>query len=179
VQRYHAEIGRKDYGDRMRRDAQAAWIRAALLRRNRVNPQTDKEISPVMDPENSRPGYLLGRLMAVLEKLQQESMGDVNSSVIDRFFSSASATPRSVFTRLLKGARHHARKAARDGKRGVRRLETLIDEIADCFSPDKGGLPARLSLEEQGLFVLGYHQQRHALFQKSKNSAVADNLDAT
>lgn len=172
VQRYRAELGKTDYGDRLRRDAQAAWIRAVLARRNRLNPQPDKEIAPVMDPNNHRPGYLLGRLMAVLERLQQEAMGDVNASVIDRFFSAASATPRSVFTRLLKGARHHARKA-RDSNKRVLWLEKLMDDIADRFKPDQGGFPAHLSLEEQGLFVLGYHQQRHDLFQSKKNREAA------
>lgn len=168
VQRYRAEMGKDDYGVLLRRDAQTGWIRAVLQRRHRLFQRPEQEITPAMDPNNERPGYLLGRLMAVLERLQQEALGDINATVIDRFFSAASATPRSVFTRLLKNARHHARKG-KDGGKKVRWLEKLIDEIADRFDVKQGGFPAHLSQEEQGLFVLGYHQQRHDFFQSKKN----------
>ncbi len=165
VQRYRAEIGKNDYSVWVRRDAQVGWIRAVLARRHRLSQSSEQEVTSAMDPNNDRPGYLLGRLMAVLERLQQEAMGDLNATVIDRFFSAASATPRAVFTRLLKKARHHARKARHDNKE-VRWLEKQMDEIADQFEVEKGGFPAHLSMEEQGLFVLGYHQQRHQFFQK-------------
>jgi len=91
--------------------------------------------------------------------------------VVDRFFSNASAAPRSVFVRLLKQARKHARKAADDPRTGgtARWLEKQIDEIVDHFPPGEEGLPAVLSLEEQGLFVLGYHQQRHSLWQRKED----------
>lgn len=99
VQRYRAEIGDQGYAVLMRRDIQAAWIRAVLQRRRRI-AKLEKEVSSEMDPNNNRSGYLLGRLMAVLERLQQVAQGDINATVIDRFFSAASATPRIVFTRF-------------------------------------------------------------------------------
>jgi len=174
VQRYRAESGNEGYGALLRRDAQVSWIRAVLERRHRLYHLPEQEIAPIMDPNNTRPGYLLGRLMAVLERLQQLALDDINASVIDRFFSAASASPLSVFTRLLKNARHHARKAKDANKGGVIRLERLMDEIIDRFKAEHGGFPAHLSLEEQGLFVLGYHQQRHDLFQSKKTRKAAE-----
>lgn len=165
VERARAEVGRTDWSDLDRRDARAALIKA-VLRRN----YSRKEISPAMDPTNSEPGYLLGRLMAVLERLQQAALGDVNASVIDRFFGAASATPQAVFPRLLKNARHHARKALDDAKsKGLARwLEGEIDDILAPLTvqiPRQGmlhtGFPAHLALEQQALFVLGYHHERH------------------
>jgi len=47
-----------------------------------------------MDPTNLSEGYTLGGLMAVLERIQQVAISNVNASVVDRFFSGASATPR-------------------------------------------------------------------------------------
>jgi len=119
-----------------------------------------------MDPNNDNQGYVLGRLMATLERLQQAAIGDVNASVVDKFFSGASAHPRSVFIRLMKNARHHAKKAEGDAKSfGLAfYLERLMDEMADRFDPGNNGFPANLSLEEQGLFVLGYHQMRKWLW---------------
>jgi len=88
--------------------------------------------------------------------------------VVDRFFGAASATPRAVFTRLLRNARHHARKAREEpSKRGSARwLEGQLDAIAAPFDVKNNGFPGFLDLEQQGLFVLGYHQQRHELWRK-------------
>ncbi|MHB1265842.1 MAG: type I-C CRISPR-associated protein Cas8c/Csd1 [Gemmatimonadaceae bacterium] len=170
IDRMRAEVGRTEWPDLQRRDARAALIKAVLERRRRHSPATAlySEIIPVMDPTNRQPGYLLGRLLAVIERLQQTALGDVNASVVDRYFAAASATPRAVFTRLLRNARHHARKALDEPTSAgtARWLEGMIDEIAAPFDPSANGFPAHLDLEQQGLFMLGYHQQRHRLWMK-------------
>lgn len=171
LERARAEIGRSEWADLYRRDARAALVKAVLVRYFR------KEISPAMDPDNTEPGYLLGRMMAVLERLQQLALGgDVNATVIDRYFGAASATPQSVFPRLLKNARHHARKAADTSQAGSAIwLDRQLDEIAAALKVERraygpnAGFPAHLSLEQQGLFVLGYHQQRHWLWMKKED----------
>lgn len=164
MERSRAEIGRSEWADLERRDARAALIKGVLAR------HFNRKLTPDMDPTNAEPGYLLGRLMAVIERLQQAALGDVNASVVDRYFSSASATPRSVFTRLLRNARHHARKASDEPttQATARWLENQIDEIAARFDPATNGFPAHLELEQQGLFVLGYHQQRHFLWMNTE-----------
>lgn len=162
IERARAEIGRDDWPDLERRDARAALIKAVLLR------TLNREVTTTMDPTNANPGYLCGRLMAVIERLQQLALGDVNASVVDRYFGAASATPRAVFVRLLRNTPHHARKAQDDPARSGTAvwLKRQIDEIASRFDPKHNGFPAFLDLEQQGLFILGYHQQRHALWSK-------------
>lgn len=168
VERTRSEIGNNDWTDLDRRDARAALIKAVLNRRRRFFPDTThyKEVQPNMDPTNLSEGYALGRLMAVLERIQQEAIGDVNASVVDRYFSGASATPKIVFVRLLKNARHHVTKAKDDDAKAgfVFRLDKLIDELASRFDPKRNGFPAHLDLDQQGLFVLGYHQMRKWLW---------------
>jgi CRISPR-associated protein Csd1 len=170
LERTRAEIGRSDWSDLERRDARAALIKAVLSRRRRFQPHvsTYPEITAAMDLSNTQPGYLLGRLMAVIERLQQLALKDVNAGVVDRYFSAASASPRAVFVRLLKNSRHHARKAKDDAKTAGAAvwLERQLDEISAPFDPRHNGFPAYLDLEQQGLFVLGYHHERHALFTK-------------
>lgn len=167
LERTRAEIGKNEWSDLDRRDARAALIKGVLNRRRRMAPAQASypELTHDMDPANQNAGYLLGRLMAVLERLQQAALDNPNASVVDRYFGAASATPRGVFVRLLKNARHHARKAKDDDKTaGIARwLERQVDDIADRFDPKANGFPASLSVEDQGLFVLGYHQQRHWL----------------
>lgn len=175
VERTRAEIGRSEWADLERRDARAALVKAVLARRRRpAGHPTLPELTVALDPTNTSPGYLCGRLMAILERLQQLALGDVNASVVDRYFGAASATPRAVFVRLLRTAQHHARKAQDDPKtRGVTvRLKQEIDDIASRFDPKHNGFPAFLPLEEQGLFILGYHQQRHALWARRGDGAV-------
>jgi len=169
LERARAEIGRSEWADLERRDARAALIKAVLNRRRRFHQATAPypEVTEAMDPNNAQPGYLLGRLMALLERTQQLALGgDVNASVVDRFFSAASATPRVVFIRLLKNFRHHVRKAKDDPRvaGGAVLVERQVDRIVHDLGDRAENFPSSLSLEEQGLFILGYHHQRHELF---------------
>jgi len=161
LERMRAEIGHTDWLDLERRDARAALIKAVLNRRRQTTINY-KEVTRDMDPTNNNPGYLLGRLMAVIERMQQAASPEVNTTVVDRFFCGASATPAVVFPRLLRNMRHHASKA-KDDKRGAGTAKWLEGQ-ADAIVSGLNGFPAFLPLEEQGLFVLGYHHQRHWLW---------------
>lgn len=158
IERTRAEIGDSSWIGIERRDARAALIKAVLVRNFK------KEVKKEMDPNNREPGYLLGRLLAVIERLQQEALGDVNTSVIDRYFSGASASPGSIFPRLLKNMRNHIRKAKdSDQKRGT---AFWLDKQADEIMSGITEFPSFLPIEQQGLFILGYHHQRNDLWKK-------------
>jgi CRISPR-associated protein Csd1 len=176
IERTRAEMGKTEWADLERRDARVSLIKAVLNRRRRLLPSDYPELTVALDPNNSSPGYLCGRLMAVIERLQQVALPEINSTVVDRFFGAASATPRAVFTRLLRNARHHGRKAREEAStRGLARwLEGQLDAIAVRFDVQNNGFPAFLDLEQQGLFILGYHQQRHELWRKRDPVAVPE-----
>ena len=108
--------------------------------------------------------YQLGRLFAVLEKAQADALGTVNASIRDRYFGSASSTPAAVMPRLIRLGQHHSAKL--EGGRRIHH-EKLVQEIigrVDRF-------PSHLSLEQQGLFQIGYYHQRQALFNKQEVSS--------
>ena len=105
-----------------------------------------------LDKNRKDTSYHLGRLFAALEKTQQDALGTLNASIRERFYSSASATPRSVFPRLLRTYQHHLAKL--EGGRKVNR-ERLVQEI---LAPVED-FPAHLGLADQGLFALGYYHQ--------------------
>lgn len=181
VQRSRAEIGRETWNDSLRCDARAALIKAWFVRDAEYGLHRPK-VTNDMNPNLENAGYSLGMLLAVLERLQAQALGSVNASITDRYFSAASATPRSVFVRLLKNAQHHSRKARDNDDRKVKgqafRCERLIDELADRFDVDRkrypprtDGIPAHLPLEDQALFVLGYHQMRHWLWLNNEERA--------
>ena len=64
-----------------------------------------------LDEQKHDAAYLLGKLFAVLEKAQLDALGKVNATIKDRFYGAASATPATVFPRLLRLAQHHIAKA--------------------------------------------------------------------
>jgi CRISPR-associated protein Csd1 len=169
LERARAEIGKTTWADMERRDARAAIIKAVLNRRARSSGTTVqyKEVQRDMDPNNHSSGYLLGRLMAVIERMQQTALGDVNASVVDRFFSGASATPRAVFPRLLRNLRHHARKA-KDNPQSAGTAGWLEGRVDEIMAPLRE-FPPHLDLEQQALFVLGYHHQRNWLWTRKED----------
>jgi CRISPR-associated protein Csd1 len=65
-----------------------------------------------------------------------------------------------VFGQLLRKAPHHASKIPH-----APFYEKLIQEILGLLRPDRA-FPSTLTLEEQGLFALGYYHQRQDLFTK-------------
>ena len=113
-----------------------------------------------LDTERREIAYLLGRLFAVLEKAQLDALGKVNATIKDRFFCSASATPASVFPRLLRLSQHHIEKAEY-GYISDRRISEIIEHI-NMF-------PSHLNLENQGLFAIAYYQQKNALYRRNVN----------
>lgn len=137
----------------------AATVKACLVRRARVYGYTANEeaITMSLNEERKETAYLLGRLFALLEKAQEDATPTLNTTIRDRYFGGASATPRSVFPLLLRLAQHHIAKAQYGG---------VVDKRIESVLSDVGDFPAHLNLEEQGTFILGYYHQRQALYQK-------------
>ncbi len=144
----------------------AAVIKAVLARARRKGllPASFPEVTPHMDTTSTNVPYRLGRLFAALEKLQEEALPGANTTIRDRFFGAASATPVTVFPRLVRGAQPHLGKV----KRSVF-FEKLIQEIVAPVTR----FPSHLSLEEQGLFTLGYYHQRQDFFTKKDETVNA------
>lgn len=137
----------------------AAMIKACLVRKYRIQ-QISKEVTMVLDKNNTNIAYRLGRLFAVLEKAQRDAIPGANTTIKDSFYGSASSTPRTVFPRLLRLAQHHIQKAEYG-----RKTDKIIEEVMQ----DIQVFPAHLSLDDQGLFAIGYYHQRKDFYTKSDN----------
>lgn len=146
----------------------AAIIKAYLLRKYRHQPINPfKEVLTMsLNKESTQPAYVLGRLFAVLEKVQKEAIPNIKATIKDKYFTSACATPASVFPILMRLAHHWTSKAEYGGvaDRNIQDLMNLLD--AQSF-------PSRLTLDEQGVFILGYYHQRAAFYPK-KNDVQED-----
>ncbi len=142
---------------RIRADRLVNYLRAAILKACLVRNH-QMEVPMSLNVERGDPAYRLGRLFALLEKAQKDATNPT-ATIRDRFFGAASATPAAVFPQLLRLGQHHISKA----EYGVY-TDKLIAEVVDGIDE----LPKHLSLEDQGLFTLGYYHQRNALYRKGE-----------
>lgn len=138
---------------------QVAFIKAHLNRCRRLSGSNREEISMALKEEQGSLGYQLGRLFAVLERIQQEANGA--TTIRERFFQSASATPASVYPRLINLAQHHLAKT--NNGYYDKLLSGIISQIDE--------FPKVQDTQEQGEFILGYYHQRQALYTSSKDIA--------
>lgn len=141
----------------------AALIKAYLNRYYRFYPhQNIKEVNVKLDTSQPSIGYQLGRLFAVLEKIQEEANPGLNTTIRERYYGAACATPVTVFTNLLRLKNHHLAKLEHQGR--VMYFEKMLGDIVSKLSD----FPPHLNLHEQGRFAIGYYHQRQDLFKKKE-----------
>ncbi len=140
--------------------SRAAILKACINRFNRFYNKNEKEVLVGLDRTNINTGYRIGRLFAVLEKIQEEAIPGIDATIRDRFYGAASVTPITVFPQLLKLKNHHLPKIPNPGRRV--NLEKEIQEIFDGIRV----FPSHLSLDQQSLFAIGYYHQRQDFFTK-------------
>jgi CRISPR-associated protein Csd1 len=133
--------------------------RAALIKMVLLSWQdhgTAEDTMEHLDPSNHDPAYLCGRLFALLEAVQRAAIPGTNTTITDRFFGTASSAPASVFGRLLRGAQAHLNKLRKETCGTYEALQRRLEDVQIGLT----AYPKTLSLEEQGLFSLGYYHQR-------------------
>lgn len=149
---------------RIRADRIVSRTRCAILKAYLCSLQDEKEmVSVSLDERETNIGYLLGRLFAVLEKVQTDALGDLNAGIRDRYYGAASSTPVTVFPRLIKMSAHHL-SAMNAGSKVYH--EKKIGAIMDGIT----AFPSLLSMRDQGRFAIGYYHQRQDMFRSSKNT---------
>ena len=155
---------------RCRAEQNVTYLRAAAIKaclnRSRRSPDSSfiQEFSDMLDLANTNAAYRLGRLFAVLEKIQEEANPGLNATIRERYYGAASSTPVAVFTTLLRLKNHHLAKLTNRGR--AVNFERLLGEILGGIAD----FPRHLSLPDQGRFSLGYYHQRQDFFSKSESS---------
>ncbi|WP_304275485.1 type I-C CRISPR-associated protein Cas8c/Csd1 [Phascolarctobacterium succinatutens] len=142
----------------------AAIMKACLIRNYKYNEEV---VTVALNEECKKVPYVLGRLFAVLEDLQEKANPGINSTIKDRYFNSACANPSMTFPLLTKLANTHLKKISSQ-KGTVIYFEKLIGELMNKLEVDDNAMPARLSLPEQGEFVLGYYHQVQKRYEKKE-----------
>ena len=122
-------------------------IRLVLNRNIKKTYYMKKEL----DEQNESKAYLCGRLFALICQLQYKAHDgkDVNSSIRDRFFASASSNPsRAMSILLTKYVPVYQKKTKGAYTKVITEIATRIEHF-----------PEKLTLTERGEFALGYYYQ--------------------
>ena len=151
---------------RVRAEREITRGRAAILKAYYLkNPHPDipKEVLTVsLNPDSANIPYVLGRLFSVLEAIQSSANPSINTTIKDKYFNSASATPSRVFPTLINLAQKHLRKLDKGLDISYsKQLTDLTAKLGETF-------PDRLSLPQQGAFQLGYYHQTQARYTKKE-----------
>ena len=151
---------------RIRAEHSVTRGRAAILKAyylKNTHPDVPKEVLTVsLNPDSTNVPYNLGRLFSVLEAVQSSANPGINTTIKDKYFNSASATPAVVFPVLVNLAQKHLKKL--DGG-----LRTYYDkQITGLLFKLGERYPSRLNLPQQGSFQLGYYHQAQSRFEKKE-----------
>lgn len=145
---------------------QAALIKMVLLsqRNTHITDYEGDDTMTTCNEDEKDTAYLCGRLLAQLDYIQHKALGKVNATIVDRFYGTASTAPAIVFPRLLKGAIPHLSTI-----RSLTQNNAYTGYASSLSYPDKElaklmemltSFPPILTLEEQGMFALGFYHQR-------------------
>ncbi len=140
----------------------AAIIKAYLIRNTNIFNGKEETMVSLDETCNDIP-YVLGREFAVLEAIQEDANPGINSTIKDRYFNSACATPAIIFPTLLRLKNSHTRKLSKGQEIYYEK------QLADLQGrlPAKG-YPKRLSSQEQGQFIIGYYHQTQKRYEKKE-----------
>lgn len=153
---------------RIRAEQEVNYPRASLIKACINRSSGKEELKVSLDENNTNTAYRLGRLFAVLERVQERANPSINTTIRERYYGAASASPVTVFPTLLKLKNHHIAKL--DNKGEAINLEKLIGGIINDGIDGTLGFPPMLSLSDQGRFAIGYYHQRQAFFPKTTQS---------
>lgn len=151
---------------RIRAEREVTRGRAAILKAyylQNPNPDIPKEVLTVaLNPNSDNVPYVLGRLFSELEAIQSDANPGINTTIKDKYFNSASATPSRVFPNLINLAQKHLRKLEK-GRQVYhsKRLTELLAKLGEAY-------PDRMNLPQQGAFQLGYYHQTQARYEKKE-----------
>lgn len=144
----------------------AAILKACLIKNYH---QSEEVVTVSLNEDRDDAPYVLGRLFAILESIQEAANPTIKRTIKATYFDSAASTPASIFPLIIKLAGSHLQKISQDRKGLAVHYEKQVGTLCDKMQ----AFPKRLSLEDQGSFVLGYYQQVQDRYTKKEDEQEA------
>jgi CRISPR-associated protein Csd1 len=139
----------------------AVFIKLILISQGKIamSKMESLNLNPQLEGQE-KAAYHCGRLLAELEAIQRSALGNINASLVDRYYGAASSTPAKAFSPLMRGVQTHLGKLRKNAP-GINKMrEEQLEEIVSHFTDGK--LPNTLNVGNQAIFALGYYHQRAA-----------------
>ncbi len=156
---------------RIRAEREVTRGKAAILKAYYLkdpHPDVPKEVLTVgLNEESANIPYTLGRIFSILEAIQGAANPGVKTTIKDKYFNSAAATPAVIFPLLISLAQKHLKKL-RGSNTGL--AVSLDKQLTDLLSRLGENYPARMNLPQQGAFQLGYYHKTQARYQKKEEN---------
>lgn len=152
---------------RVKSEHEITYERAAIIK-GYLTRNKGRENLVALDENFNDRNYILGRIFSVLEAIQAAANPNLNSTIKDKYFTSACTTPNRILPNLQKLSIHHLKKLELGQKIY---FEKQLGNLMDKLSPLEQNA-ATLTLEEQGMFILGYYhqtQERYKTKEEKKN----------
>ena len=140
------------------------WLKVWLLRKHRARNE-EEHLMPYYHPDMPSAAYHCGALVAIYTDLQKRAMPDIGAGIAQRYYASASRTPKLVLGQLERMAKIYLEKL--DSPAAIQGYEDHLNEVSCFFTPEHP-LPSALNLEEQSYFALGYRQMSAQLTKEEK-----------
>lgn len=137
-------------------------IKAYLLRNY---PQYKEVLTVELNENCTNQAYVLGELFSVLEEIQSAANPQINTTINDRYFTSASSTPALVFPLLIDLSQNHLKKLKISNPGYSVNLQKKLTELMSKITEE---LPSRMNMQEKGIFQLGYYHQKQRRFTKKE-----------
>ncbi len=160
VYRMRVQVHESDRNWNPWREGGELHILAAVIKLALTHGTEEAKTMEELDERRTNQGYLCGRLLSVLEEIQQRAARyRLNTTLVERYIGSASTSPGTTFPQLLKLAESGHLPKIRKERMGYGHMREMMQDV--CAGIDEsGGFPSVLSLREQGEFMLGFYHQR-------------------
>jgi CRISPR-associated protein Csd1 len=137
----------------------AVLIKLVLISQGKLNMTAMNTINPnpPLSPQENA-AYHCGRLLAELEAIQKTALGNINATLVDRYYGAASSSPAKAFAPLMRGVQTHLSKLRKNSPGLYKLCDQQLEEIMLNFHDKK--FPDTLAMRDQAIFALGYYHQR-------------------
>lgn len=144
------------------RDTIRSSVIKAFLTRN--YPEFKEALTMELNENCTNQAYVLGQLFSLLEEIQKKANKGINTTIKDKYFSSASSTPALVFPLLIDLSQKHIRKI------NDKKYKIYYDKkLTELFAKMNTDYPVRMSMQEKGIFQIGYYHQTQKHFTKQED----------
>ena len=157
--------------ERIRRGNRITELRAAILKAYINRKKQQEYITMSLDPNQTNKAYLAGRLFALFENIQQCALGkNLNRTIRDAYYGTASTTPRTIFGRLDALSKVHLSKLRKEAPGLAFIKEKQLEEIYNLIPGGAPEMPTHFSLDDQSIFAVGYYHQRVEAWRKKEET---------